>query len=113
MPALIAFCYPPGVLKSLSNPMSWSINSIGSPAAVAAEISKNTNLSPKLRDALLEICGEPPYSGSGNDAIEIEGNGHGGDGSYIYGLKMRRLTLAKEPVAAAPDLSHVVSPLST
>lgn len=81
--------------------MSWFINSIGTTKAVASDITINASLSPKLKDALLEICGEPPYGSSKNDAIAIEGSGHAGEGSYINSLKVTRFSLAREPATPA------------
>lgn len=93
--------------------MSWSINSTGTPLAVANEITNNQSLPDSLKKALCEICADTPYSHSSNNAISVEGCGHAGEGSYIHSLKVFRLTLAKEPAVqnAAPDPANVVSPL--
>jgi hypothetical protein len=44
--------------------MSWFLNIVGTPAACKAALQKDTVLSPKLKDALSEICDDKLWSGS-------------------------------------------------
>lgn len=75
--------------------MSWFIKTVGTADAVKAEVEKNSTLSPKLKDALLEILSEPGYILADPEAFLIEGSGHSGTGSSITSLKVERMKLAK------------------
>ena len=73
--------------------MSWFIQSIGSPAAVKADLAKNRALSPKLLAALQEICDDKQWPGQVGYALMIEGSGHSGEGSSINSLKVSRVRI--------------------
>lgn len=90
--------------------MSWFINAIGTPTAVKDAVQKNGTLSPALKAAFVEICDDKPYDGMIQDGLQIEGSGHGVQGSYINSLKVVRFQLAKEPVPAATNVTTAASP---
>ena len=76
--------------------MSWFIQSIGSPAAVKADLAKNRTLSPKLLAALQEICDDKQWPTQAGYALMIEGSGHSGEGSSINSLKVSRVQILPE-----------------
>lgn len=84
--------------------MSWHINAIGTRGAVKAALQKDTNISPALKAALLEICDDKAYD-VGQDGMQIKGSGHGGQGSYIHELMVLRFVLAKEDPASQPAVT--------
>ena len=86
--------------------MSWFIQSIGSPAAVKADLARSNTLSPKLLAALQEICDDESWPSQPNYGIFIEGSGHSGQGSYITNLKVTRVQILAETPAPQPVLEN-------
>ena len=82
--------------------MSWFIQSIGSPAAVKADLAKNETLSPKLLAALQEICDAPLWSSQAGYGLLIRGSGHSGESAYIDSLKVERVQILAETPAPQP-----------
>lgn len=91
-------------------PMSWSLNLIGSPAAVKAALEKNLQLSPALKAAIAEICDDTGWDGKPSTAIRVSGSGHCGSGSSISRLEVERVVMAPEPVdAKSPEAPQAMA----
>lgn len=76
--------------------MSWSVNAIGTKAAVKAEVRKQTTMPYGIQRAIVDILEEPD---SQYDGARVVGHGHTGGGYGCIGkLEVEQFKLAVEPV---------------